>query len=215
MRHPCRSSADQKIEGRDADLSRQRMRRWFGADRRGKSASRDREHRRRRGRCFTLGGGSADGVRVRGPTRIPCASPRLFMFGGLLLRLLNRASEVHARSHRSSHRFEHWPTALQRSDGRSLRARRRCRIDFRAMLRRRDFFATTGPSQPQHVSYIRLTQSRRHSGAMRSIEPGTQGVTKRSAFAPGFRVCRCAAPRNDEGANQSGRSRSYTARVLR
>jgi hypothetical protein len=43
--------------------------------------------RRRRGRCFTLGGGSADGVRVRVfATRVPGASPRLFMFGGLLLR---------------------------------------------------------------------------------------------------------------------------------
>jgi hypothetical protein len=87
--------------------------------------------RRRRGRCFTLGGGSADGVRVRVfATRVPCASSRLFMFGGLLLRLLNRVAENHARSHRSSHRFEHWPTALQRSDGCIMRQVWRCRIDF-------------------------------------------------------------------------------------
>jgi hypothetical protein len=44
--------------------------------------------RRRRGRCFTLGGGWADGVRVGVfATPVPCASSRLFIFGGLLLRL--------------------------------------------------------------------------------------------------------------------------------
>lgn len=33
---------------------------------------------------------------------------------------------------------------------------------------------------------------------MRSIEPGTQGVTKRGVFAPGFRAHGFAASRNDE-----------------
>jgi hypothetical protein len=101
-------------------------------------------HRRRRGRCFTPGGGAADGVRVRvfdtRPRFIPPAGyhPGGFCSDGLrspppawVYRLPDfrrsaiasrKTSELHAQSPRSSHRFEQWlPTALQRSDGGSMR----------------------------------------------------------------------------------------------
>jgi hypothetical protein len=78
---------------------------------------------------------------VRSP-RIPCASSRLFMFSGLLLRFA-QPRDGDSRSITSLVALgEHWPTALQRSDGRSLMALARCRIDFHAMLGRRGVWAT-------------------------------------------------------------------------
>ena len=89
-------------------------------------------HRRRRGRFFTLGGGSADGVEGSrcSRTRVPCASSRLFMFGGLLRIRSEGAKADHARSPRSRIGSNRDPTALQRSDASSVRAPEFGRIDF-------------------------------------------------------------------------------------
>jgi hypothetical protein len=99
---------------------------------RGSSASRDRwasapsrkmfHSRRRLGRWCA-------GSRCS-TTQVPGASPRLFMFGGLLFRALNRASENHTQSPRSRVGSNRVPTALQRSDGKSMREVLGCGIRF-------------------------------------------------------------------------------------
>ena len=138
-----RASALRRDEGRDADLSRQANAPLITAR---NDAANPRPvivlHRRRRGRFFTLGGGSAGRVRVGVFCAKSCASSRLFMFGGLLLRFAQprRGASRSITSLVAS--GEHWPTALQRSDGKSLRAAGRCRIDLCAMLGRRDVRAT-------------------------------------------------------------------------
>ena len=132
-----------ETRGRDADLSRQAMRRWFGAVRRGKPASRDRfssapsrevfHSRRRLGRSRA---GSC--VRHESPVFLPAFSysAGFSLYAGRSRRWRSRSITSLVAS------GEHWPTALQRSDAKSLRASRRCRIYFCAMVGRRCLRAT-------------------------------------------------------------------------
>jgi hypothetical protein len=69
-------------------------------------------HRRRRRRFFTLGGGSADRVRIGVFSAKSCPSSRLFMFGGLLRSSSSASCSITSLVASG----EHWPTALQRSD---------------------------------------------------------------------------------------------------
>jgi hypothetical protein len=123
--------------------------------------SRRRRGRRRAGPC----------VRHGSPVPLPAFS----CSAGFSLRALYRASQDHARSHRSSHRFEHWPTALPRSDAHSVQALRRCRIDFVRSV------ANAG-------SEGRWAGDRaRHSWHRASDEPGSQGPMHGAPSSPGFR----------------------------
>ncbi len=115
------------------------------------TASRDLLQRRRRERCFTLGGGSAAGVRVCAVRANPrCVSPRLLPRGlqqlvryvrtahawvcrtaaAPLRDRLRRTPELHAQSPRSSHRLNSGRLPSSGAMGGIVRLRRRCGIRF-------------------------------------------------------------------------------------
>lgn len=76
---------------------------------------------------------SADGVRVCAFDTTRQRTSRLFMFASSPL--CSTATSLVASG-------EHWPTALERSGALSLRALRRCRIDFHELLGRRGVWVT-------------------------------------------------------------------------
>jgi hypothetical protein len=164
------------------------MRRLRGAKRRGSTAPRDRwspapsreifHSRRRLGRRRA---GSC--VRHEAPVHPPAFS----CSAGLSFFTLTRFGR--SRSITSLFALvEHWPTALQRSDAMSVRARRRCRISFHAIVRRRDFSATWIEDAPRLLfadsrhSRSSLSGSRaRGVDLARSRSLGMQGPGKQGA----------------------------------